>query len=397
MKNKNEITIVSQMFYPDTISTARVMTDLSEGISDEYKVRVICQNRSYIEPEKLFHESCLPKSSIEIIRFGVPALDKNKMLSRLLLSLATSVGVKRKLRETNSEIYLAVSNPPNIPLIVGKYAKKVSSKFVFLLHDLYPDIFYKLGYMKKNSFIYKHLKQITKKAFDIADVVIVLGKDVKKYIVKEYGVNKEKIEIITNWIPRKLESINTLKSETNREKDYFKLVYAGNIGETAELELLIRAFKEVEDLPLELIVVGTGKYKKYHELLARKLEMNNVVFTGYLQDNEFEDVLSKANGFFVSLKKDLCGISVPSKIYHYLKYKKPILGLLPKESESTLLIQKSGLGIICNDYNVNSLAESLKKIISFKNLRIDEDINKQYTWENVMTDFKKLLANVKEG
>jgi len=367
------------------------MTDIAEGLSDEFSIKVICQDRSYVDPEKVNEDHQLPGTTVEIERIRVPAFDKNKAVSRLILSGVLSSKIKRKLRQTNSSVYLSVSNPPNLPLLVGKHAKRVSSRFVYLLHDLYPDVLAKLGYVSENSPIFKYLKRSTRRAFDLADIVIVLGRDVKDYLNREYGISNEKIRIIPNWIPRSSEPTKIV--DTGETERPFRIVYAGNIGETAEVELLIRAMKQLDGLAVELYIVGSGKYKDNCEKLSSQLDLKNVFFTGYLEDLEFERVLSRAGAFFVSLKKELYGISAPSKAYHYLKYGKPILGLLPENSEIALLIEESSSGIVCSDYSVDALVDSLRSIVEFKELGNRENVYEQYTKARAILRFKELLKD----
>ncbi len=389
MSNRNEITIVSQMFYPDTISTAKVMTDIAEGISDEFVVKVICQDRSYVDPAILYEDSRLPDTSVEIDRVSVPALNKNKMVSRFMLSVAVSRRIKSKLIKTCSNVYLAVSNPPNLPVIVGRHARKTSSKFIYLLHDLYPDVLAKLGYLSPRSPVYSYLKSITRKSLELADAVVVLGRDAKDYLGKEYGISNEKIEIVPNWIPSISVSSEIDKTEYNKRP--FNLVYAGNIGETAEVELLLKAMKEIEELSVVLYIVGGGKYKNRYEKLSQQLDLRNVIFTGYVGDSEFEAFLSKADAFVVSLKQSLYGISVPSKTYHYLKYDKPILGLLPENSEIALLIEETASGMVCSDYTVNALANTIRSITEFKGHVYRSNISDKYSKKRAIASLKRIF------
>lgn len=389
MSNRREVTIVSQMFYPDTISTARVMTDIAEGIADDFDAQVICQNRSYVDPSRFLDDNELPGTSVKIDRIKVPGLDKNKMLSRIILTAIVSRNIRKKLKETNSDVYLSVSNPPSLPVLVGRHARKASSKFIYLVHDLYPDVLARLGYISEGSKVFKYMKRATEEAFELADVVVVLGRDARDYVNSKYGVSNDKIKIIPNWIPNPTESLR--KTEPFNRDSSFRLVYAGNLGETAEIELLIKAMRKLDGVDVELYIIGSGKFKNYYEKLTNQLGIKNVTFTGYLEDVQYEEYLSRANGFFVSLKKDLYGISVPSKTYHYLKYGRPILGLLPENSEIALLIEETNLGIVCSDYNVDALADSIRSIVEYEAAGDMDILVGRFSRERAIASFKSIL------
>ena len=47
LRSKNKIWIVSELFYPETISTAYIMTEIAKSLSTEYKVEIICGSIFY--------------------------------------------------------------------------------------------------------------------------------------------------------------------------------------------------------------------------------------------------------------------------------------------------------------------------------------------------------------
>jgi len=399
-----EIVVTSQMFYPDIAATAKVMTDISLALAQKFQVKVISQNRAYNNPNQVFplREKL---NGVEIKRFPVPRLTKNSNFSRMILSFLVEERTKKECRMLNPKAFLAVSNPPNAAFQVAKVAAKKDKPYVFLLHDLYPDILEKLYNSSTISkFIRKKLRQTTKGTFELASRIIVLGRDVKDYLSSEYSVPCEKIVMITNWSTvRPQPAIDTGSVEDFRKKrkwnDKFIIMYTGNLGETADFDVLLKTAKKLKEISKEIrfVIVGNGRKRLSIENYVKKHNLRNVELLDFVPENEYPLILASADVFYVSLRKELYGISVPSKTYSYLSSGKPILGLLPENSEIALEISEQGFGIVCTDYSVDTLVEKIVNLKDNSKLRSEmgkraiEVYKSKYTKDKVTSKYISLF------
>lgn len=395
------ILIASQMFYPDIASTAKVMTDLARDIATAgYSVNVVCQNRSYNDPDIVFplQEKI---GNVVINRFPVPRADKNTILGRIRLSFAVERKAKIAIKKIKPDLCIAVSNPPNMAFRIAKESKKLRVPFVYILHDLYPDVLIKTGKIAKNSVIAKKLRKMSSETFQLSDRIVVLGRDVKDYLIKNYGVLPDKISIITNWGPEEpviSKSNNEFRRENGLENKFIVL-YSGNIGETADFEVLLSAAQNLqEDDNIIFLIVGNGRKRK--KILRKSQNLKNVKVLDFLPEEDFRNLLSEADVFFVSLKRELYGISVPSKTYYYLSAGKPIIGLVPPNSEIALSIEEDDYGFVCCDYSPKSLARiilRLKKnpsLWKIKGIQAKEAFDTKYNRRIVTANYMKLLKEL---
>ena len=71
--------IVSEVFYPDEVSTAKILTDIALKKSQKIRVSVICgpagYEQSYVTRGEQFN------NEIKIYRVSLPQLNKNKILT----------------------------------------------------------------------------------------------------------------------------------------------------------------------------------------------------------------------------------------------------------------------------------------------------------------------------
>jgi len=399
---KTTIKVVSQMFYPDLAATAKVLSDLFFHIDESYQINVLCQNRSYVLPEVNYDEETHLKN-LFIKRVKVKNTNKNNITHRVFNFIELYQKFKKELKKSKEDIFFCVSNPPFLPYLTIKQAKKTNKKTVFLLHDLYPDVLIKLGKLKKTNLISKLIYHMNSYAFKNSDKIIVLGRDTKNYLLKNYGVSDKKIEIITNWGKNKI----PLPQKSNFRKTHnllnkFVIMYTGNLGETAEFDTLLNTAKIMNNDDIKFVIIGDGRKKRDIEKTINEMRLNNVILLGYQPEDEYYAILNSADVLFVSLRKELKGISVPSKTYTYLSVGKPIIAVVPKESEIELSIKEDKYGIY-NEYDSYKLKEQITELYKnkdkYKELceNAKTAFSKKYDLKLIVKKYEKLFKELEES
>jgi len=376
------------MFYPDSAATAKVMADIALHLASEgFSVEVICQDRSYLDASVQYPEK-ENWNGIEINRVQLPRLDKNSLLQRIWLLVRFSLGAYRKLRAGNGSLFFAVSNPPWMGYLAGMASKKKGKPFIFLIHDLYPDVLHKLGKLSPKTLIYRIARRITRETLDIAEKIIVLGRDAKLYLHEQYQTGNEKISIITNWGPDPCpdETTSHLGKVGTSFENVFKVLYTGNIGEANDFEVFISAAKIcLLELPdVEFLIMGNGKRKVWLESEINAQNLTNVKITDYIFGEEYRKKLTSASALFLSLERSMKGISVPSKTYTYLSTGKPIIALVPEGSEIDLAIQEDDFGITI-PYTPEGLVEAIRSLKNDKRLYDEKSANAKLSFLNKYT------------
>lgn len=359
-----DVLIASQMFYPDVTATAKIITDITESVSCYYKTKVISQNRAYNDPNLIYNNS-ESIGTVSVHRYSVPPLNKNSNIQRLILSALVAQRSKKYALKEDARVYMAVSNPQNMAYQVAKVAKQKGRPFVYLLHDLYPDVMEKTGHNENIwRYINAYIKHITKKIFDMSDIIIVIGRDAREYVISNYNVEPERIRVITNWGPEENNIDKERVIEYKQRKgwmDKFIVLYSGNIGQTADFEVLLKAAKEMENIDKDIlfVIVGNGRKKTFVRDTIINYNIKNTILLDFVPDDEYINMINSADCLFVSLRKELYGISVPSKTYYYLSAGKPIIGVLPPNSEVVLEMMEDGFGVPCTDYSHETLIEAI--------------------------------------
>lgn len=96
---------------------------------------------------------------------------------------------------------------------------------------------------------------------------MVISEAFKQNIMAK-GVPENKIEVVYNWVDQKAvvpvaKEYNPLFEELGINKEKFHVVYAGNLGNAQNIDVIIDSAREmVGDKEVEFLIFGTGGLKE---------------------------------------------------------------------------------------------------------------------------------------
>jgi glycosyltransferase involved in cell wall biosynthesis len=169
-------------------------------------------------------------------------------------------------------------------IIAPKIARKKGSPYIISPHGmLYPQA------LKKNKWIKKLIYFLyLKKDLQRADVIHVTCIDEMQYI-RDIGITTP-IAIIPNAI-----EANELLKKQIKSNCKMKFGYLGRVHPRKKIETLLYVWaklgKKVKDA--ELVIIGSGEvsYMDFLQKETKRLQLDNVIFTGFLAGVEKEEML----------------------------------------------------------------------------------------------------------
>ena len=239
---------------------------------------------------------------------------------------------------------------------------------------------------KWGGFATKYIKFGEKMAVKYADEIIVLSENVKKYFKDNYGRN-------THFIPNGVNKPTILKSKIIKDKynlskdDY--ILFLGRIVPEKGVHYLIDAFNSIKTNK-KLVIAGsasdTDNY--YQELKNKSKENKNIIFTGFVQGKELEELYS--NAYIYCLPSDLEGM--PLSLLEAMSYGNCCLTSDIDECSEVL----EDKGVIFKKSNIKDLSSKLQKLCDdeklvkkYKNESQKFILNK-YNWDYVVEETLKL-------
>ena len=315
--------------------------------------------------------------------------NKYNLFTRIGREISYGEGVINLIKKTKPQLVICANTPLNPLLNILKYCKRNNIKTIFWMQDIYAEAIKNL--LNKNFYILGTLASfyfylLEKKCEKIADRIIIISNDFKKFLNKE---SLKKTHYIENWSAYdKLNKNykNYFKKKLNPQNK-FCLIYSGTIGMKHDSEIF---FNILEKLPNILIIISSeGKYAEKIRNHANKKKIN-LKLIKWVEPKYFYSFLSMADAFLVTLNKEASEISVPSKIYSYLSVGKPIVALIPKNNLGAKKIIQYKSGYIISPDNTDTLVDKIKNIIASKNKSLKFIINKQKYLDNKKNSLSKL-------
>ncbi|MEI7675411.1 MAG: glycosyltransferase family 4 protein [Bacteroidales bacterium] len=308
-----------------------------------------------------------------------------RLISWIIASIQISLRVIFQFR--NSHI-LFVSNPP-----IGAWINAFLNRdFSLLIYDVYPDALEEIGYANKDSFIYRIWGRFNRITYRKAKRIITISESMVE-TMQHYAGNK-KIEIIPIWTDnnylKPVDETNNIFIKNHHLEGKFIVLYSGNLGETANAEVMVDlAIKLRDESNIQFVIIGEGSQKKQISQRIEEFGLQNCLFLPKQSAEMFPFSLASANLALVSLNKSAGRIALPSKLYSLLSVGVPILALCDKESALEKIVDKYNIGK-CFDFD--SLDDANGFILSIskdQQLQVDYKTNvlvasKKYDDSNVL-------------
>ena len=119
------------------------------------------------------------------------------------------------------------------------------------------------------------------------------------------------------------------------------VLYAGNVGYSQSLDLLVAAARQLPDVTF--LVNGDGSMRGDLERQAAGLA--NVRFGGFVPAERLAELLATGDLHVVPLRPGLASVSVPSKTYSILAAGRPVLAAIDAGTAIPRLLAESGAGV----------------------------------------------------
>lgn len=360
--------VVTEIYYPEEISTGYYLTSIAEGLVRNCEVKVICGQPNYASRgmRAAKHEV---RNGVEVFRVASTTLDKNVILYRLLnmITLSLSMLIFSLRRFKKNDRVLVVTAPPSLPFITAVASLLKSANFTILLHDCYPEVLVAVGKIRPNSLVSNFVNFLNSWLYKHASKIIVVGRDMNELLRNKTNGLKIPIVFIPNWA--ELESVyptprneNSLLSDLGIA-DKFVFMYAGNIGHPTDIESIIECADRLRsENSFHFVFVGSGAKSQWLESQVRRRGLKNVSILGQRPRKEQIVFLNACDVGLVSLVKNMWGSAMPSRTYNILAAGKPILALTESGSELARVIEEEGVGWYTRPGDVDELEAKVLEI-----------------------------------
>ena len=257
--------------------------------------------------------------------------------------LATAASV---LRRTRPDAVLAMSPPLTLGLAGWAAARRFGVPLVFNVQDVFPDAAIEVGAISGRRIIAASRK-LERLVYGACDAVTVLSAEMLANVAAKVDPARAPVlRTIPNFSDAA--AIRPQSRETAYRIEHglsgrIVVMYAGNIGYSQPLEMLVAAARACRNRR-EVVFVVNGEGSARGALEKSAAGLPNLVLVDYQPAERISEVLASADVHVIVLREGLAHSSVPSKLYSILAAGRPVLASVDPGTEVARVLEQNGCG-----------------------------------------------------
>lgn len=352
-------------YHPEQCAGLYIMDDVSEALAKEgieTLIYVPTPTRNVPADAKWERDEFLCNGKVHVHRFPMYGEGKNPIL-RALRYLFCEIVYTHKLLWSDYDVIYLDSTPPIQGLklmLVHLFRKK---PVVHNAQDLFPDSLVGAGLTKKGSLLWKIGSWVTNVTYRHCDNIITISEDCKQNLLDK-GVPAEKLSVVYNWVDEKLiipvdKAGNPFYREFGLDPKMFRVVYAGNLGNAQNIDVIINTAARLKDNEeIEFVIFGSGGLESDIKKRTANEGLQNVKMLPLQPSHKVSFVYSLGDLCIVSCKAGFGGSAMPSKTWSILSTARPVLANFD-EGELKRTIEKNDFGIFTKADDVDGMVKAI--------------------------------------
>jgi glycosyltransferase involved in cell wall biosynthesis len=366
------VLFVNRYFHPDCSATSQLLTELAEDlIAQGASVTVISGRTLYQGKEPKLSVRDVHKG-IRIVRVGFIRFDRSYTLGRLADYFSFWVSALwAAARMRNLSCLVVLSDPPLLSLLAAIIRLVKPVKAVCWLQDLFPDVAIEAGVIRLRP-ARQVLNWLTQWSLRNMDQIIVIGRCMERRLLR-HGLSADKIVTIPNWADG--HHISPLPRQENAFliqhglEDKFVVMYSGNHGMVHDFEGFMSLARATQSYPeLRFCFIGDGAWRNQLINVAKAENWQHVLFLPYQDRAVLRSSLAAADVHLVSLRTEMEGLSIPSKIYSVLAAGRPVIFFGPANSEPAAILREGQCGFTVKPGDTEAAVKALLTVYKDRSL-----------------------------
>jgi colanic acid biosynthesis glycosyl transferase WcaI len=339
-------------FAPDSAPTGTIGSRLIEELGKlGHHIDVVTSLPWYehhaVEPEwrgRVFRRENKPWGTVTRVH-PFPTGDK-KNIPKRAVGFAAFCAATAGFSAIGRSVDLTFAMTPPLPMAATGWLAALGRRAPLVLNvqDVFPDVAVELGLLHGRRVI-AAASSLERWSYARCAAVTVLSADMRANLAPKMR-HPERLEVIPNFVD--VDAITPAARENSYRVQFglsgkTVVMYAGNVGMSQSLSLLVdaaRATRDREDLVY--VVNGAGSMLDDVQDAARGLP--NMRFIPMQPIERLPELLAAADLHVVPLKAGLARSSVPSKTYSIMAAGRPLLASVDPGSEVQRIVEAAGAG-----------------------------------------------------
>jgi glycosyltransferase involved in cell wall biosynthesis len=366
---KRRIIFLNRFFFPDHSATSQMLTDLAFHLAGSgIDVHVVTSRQRYEDSHALLPEA-ESIDGVAIHRIATTRFGRSALIGRGLDYLSFYTAAYRHILACGQpgNVVVAKTDPPLLSVAAMQAAKRRGVRLINWLQDLYPEVAAALGVPIIKGPLGGVILELRDASLRAAEANIVVGERTAE-ILRQRGIAPERIHIIPNWCDdEEIQPIAPLDNPLRCEwglADRFVIGYSGNLGRGHEFATVLAAAERLRgDQSFCFLFIGGGqKFAELAQAVGKRGLDPLFRFLPYQERSVLKHSLCVADVHLISLRPELEGLIMPSKLYGIAAAGRPIIAIAAAEGEVAGLVRRHDCGLVVKPGDGGFLAAALRSL-----------------------------------
>jgi len=402
------VTMICLNYPPEPTGIAVYSGGLAHGLAERgVDVRVVTGLPHYPQwravdgfgPGETTELTTPKRGSVTVARQKHPVPAEPRLVNRLWMELVFGIKAVRA-RWGRPDVVVMISPALFSSLLASLRAVIMGRPLVIWVQDIYSLGVSETGHAGTGAG--RLLGMVERWLLRRADAVVTIHERFKSFVVRELGVDPERVTVIRNW--SHVETGAALNRSANRSRLNWPdkttvVLHAGNMGAKQGLENVVEASRLAAEQGNDLLFVlmGDGNQRPLLEAAAGN---DCLRIIDPLPSEDFLGALQAADSLLVNERAGLTEMAVPSKLTSYFATGRPVIAATDAASVTAQEVSLSGGGILVDADEPALLVGAALKLRENPALAAELGKNGQAFRESTLTAsasldaFYRLLATV---
>ncbi len=297
---------------------------------------------------------------------------------------------------------LTVSPPLTLGVVGWLASRRHRCPHILNIQDVFPDVAIQVGAITSPKII-RIFKKLEHFCYKKSAAISVLSEDLAENVKAKIRSTESQVVVIPNFVDiRKISPLDRqtfYRSELNLN-DQIVIMYAGNLGHSQSLNLMVQAAKHHQSRE-DVAYVINGEGVVAQELIKQAQNLPNLSVTGFKPATRLSEVLASADIHVVLLKKGLGTSSLPSKMYTIFAAGRPVIASIDPETEVSKILSENQAGITVEPEESEEFIAAIERLVNNQNERVKMGaagrtwVEKQPTAKMVAESYMNLFTSLK--
>ena len=400
------VVFVNRFYAPDESATSQMLTDLAEAlVRSGIEVEVLCSRQLYGNAA-----ADLPTTEVlrgvSVQRLATTRFGRDSLAGRAIdyVTFYLRAAIRLLAHVRRGDVLVVKTDPPLLSLLGWLVAQCKGASLVNWLQDLYPEVASRLALSPVPRPVEALIRVARDHSLATARINVVLGTRMREYLMAR-GIAGARISICENWADEsRLRPLPASRSALRASlglEGCFVAAYSGNLGRAHDATTILEAACALASDPgIVFLMVGGGAGMRSLQMQARARGLTNFRFAPYQPRAALCDSLAAGDVHLVSLRPELEGLIVPSKLYGILAAGRPVVFVGDLDGELARLIATTRVGVSVRSGDSPGLARALQALRDDKaertrmGMRAREVFEERYTLAAAVARWREVLGVV---